>query len=40
MMGLAQASNKYITIFVGKYNQSITFGDLSVKNSAQGLSGI
>ena len=40
MMTLAQSKDRYITIFIGEFNQSITFGDLSVKNSAQGLSGI
>lgn len=37
---LAQATDRYITIYIGEFNQTITFGDLSVKNSAQGLSGI
>ena len=40
MMMLAQAKDRYITIYIGELNQRITFGDLSVKNSAQGLSGI
>ena len=40
MMMLAQATDRYITIYIGEFNQTITFGDLSVKNSAQGLSGI
>ena len=40
MTGLARSRDKYVTLYVGPHNQSATFGDLSVKNSAQGLSGI
>ena len=40
MAVLAQTDQKYVTIFIGEHNQTITIGDLSVKNSAQGLSGI
>lgn len=29
-----------MTIFIGQHNQSMTIGDLSVKNSGQGLAGV
>lgn len=29
-----------MTIFIGEHNQSMTIGDLSVKNAAHGLSGL
>ena len=29
-----------MTIFLGEHNQSMTIGDISVKNSADGLGGI
>lgn len=41
MTAVAQSDQEsYVTIFIGKNNQSMTIGDLSVKNAAHGLSGI
>ena len=40
MAALARTRDKYVTIFIGANNQTITIGDLSVKNSVQGLSSI
>jgi hypothetical protein len=40
MSVVAQTSESYVTIFLGHQNQTMTIGDLSVKNAEHGLSGI
>lgn len=40
MAAFSQENAFFVTIFIGQNNQSLTIGDLSVKNSAQGLSGV
>ena len=39
MIEVARNTEKYVTIFIGR-NRTITIGDLSVKNSDEGFSGI
>lgn len=40
MGAVAKSSENYVTIFLGEHNQTMSIGDLTVKNAAHGLSGI